>query len=185
MRQGQDLGPPPWSGSDSCQGCLPRRAIKVNREYAERVGDAWLVLSAKFGLLRPAERIDGPYDATFNRRCAKPIEAQAVREQVLSLDLDGFERVIGLGGIEYRRVLKEAFAGLVPRLDFPFKGTKLGEALRATKLATEQASQGVALECVLGSLQQVAPMGVCREKLRVGPLEVLSRIQFSQIAEEA
>jgi hypothetical protein len=33
--------------------------------------------------------------------------------------------------------MKEALAGLGFRLDFPFGGTRLGEALRATKLAAE------------------------------------------------
>ena len=66
----------------------------------------------------------------------------AIREQALALDFDTYERVIGLGGAEYRRVMKKAFGGLGFRLDFPFGGTRLGEALRATKLAAEGIGKG-------------------------------------------
>lgn len=128
----------PEAGPTPAKDAYVGTPFKVNRQYAERVGDSWVVLSAKYGLLRPDDPVDGPYDVTFNRRGSGPIESETIREQALALGLDGYERVVGLGGAEDRRVLKEAFAGLGPRLEFPFGGTPLGEALRATKLATEQ-----------------------------------------------
>jgi len=75
---------------------------------------------------------------TFNRRGSGSLSPQAIREQALTLGLHAYARIIGLGGAEYRRVLKEAPVRLGPRLDFPFGGTRLGEALRATKLAAQE-----------------------------------------------
>ncbi len=39
--------------------------FRVNRAYAEVVGDAWVILSAKYGFLAPDELLDGPYEVTF------------------------------------------------------------------------------------------------------------------------
>ena len=128
----------PEAGATPAKDAYVGTPFKLNRQYAERVGDAWFVLSAKYGLLHPDDPVDGPYDVTFNRRGSGPIESEAIRAQALTLGLDSYERVIGLGGAEYRRVVKAAFDGLGPRLEFPFGGTPLGKALRATKLATEQ-----------------------------------------------
>ena len=134
----------PEAGPTPAKDAYVGTAFKVNRQYAERVGDAWVVLSAKFGLLSPEDTVDGPYDVTFHGRGSNAIEPAAIREQALALGFDTYERVIGLGGAEYRRVMKEAFGGLGFRLDFPFGGTRLGEALRATKLAAEGSVKGEA-----------------------------------------
>jgi hypothetical protein len=131
----------PDAGPTAAMDAYVGTPFKLNRQYAERVGDAWVVMSARHGLLRPEDAIDGPYNVTFKRRGSGPITPQAIREQLLALGFDEFERVIGLGGIEYRRVLKEAFAGLSPRIEFPFEGLPLGEALHKTKLATERTSR--------------------------------------------
>ena len=37
----------------------------VNREYAEASGGDWVILSAKYGFLRPTDIIPGPYEVTF------------------------------------------------------------------------------------------------------------------------
>jgi hypothetical protein len=42
--------------------------FKVNREYAQRFGDSWVALSAKYGFLWLDDPISGPYNVTFKRR---------------------------------------------------------------------------------------------------------------------
>ncbi len=124
-----DAGPTP--AKDTYTGT----PFRVNRAFAEAMGDSWVILSAKYGFLTPDSVIPGPYNVTFNDRKTGPLGVVALRFQVKAMRLDQFARVVGLGGKEYRRVLKEAFGGLV-EVDFPFEGLNLFEMIRATAEAT-------------------------------------------------
>ena len=50
--------------------------FKVNRSYAERFSDKWLILSAKYGLIAPDFIIAGNYDVTFNDPSTNPISIE-------------------------------------------------------------------------------------------------------------
>jgi hypothetical protein len=104
--------------------------FKVNRRYAERFGDAWVILSAKYGFIPPDFVIPGPYNVTFNDGSTEPIKTSALREQVRGQGLDEFELVISLGGQEYAAVISDAFADT--KLVFPFRGRSLFDAMKAT-----------------------------------------------------
>lgn len=123
-----DLGPVP--AKDAYTGT----PFKVNREYAESIGDDWVILSAKHGFLRPDDLIPGPYEVTFKRKKTGPVSMAVLWQQVGRLGLDRYGRVIGLGGIEYRQAIKEAFGSAV-ELEFPFAGLELGYSLQAAKAA--------------------------------------------------
>ncbi|GGK19295.1 hypothetical protein GCM10008955_10900 [Deinococcus malanensis] len=112
----------------------------VNREYARRIGDEWVVLSAKYGFIAPAFLIPEPYEVTFNKRRTGPIAVEVLRQQVVAQDLLRFDRVIGLGGIEYRKVIELAFLDSAVELEFPFAGRPLGYALQATKQALPESA---------------------------------------------
>jgi hypothetical protein len=112
--------------------------FSVNRRYAERMGGDWVILSAKYGFLRPADVVPGAYDTTFTRRSTNPIGPVALREQVEQMRLGRYDDVIGLGGKEYRATIDAAFEGTKVRLSFPFAGLPIGRAMAATKLATPQ-----------------------------------------------
>jgi hypothetical protein len=112
--------------------------FSVNRRYAERMGGDWVILSAKYGFLRPANAVPGPYETTFKRRSTNPIGPAALREQVEQMGLGRYDEVIGLGGKEYRAAIEAAFEGTRVRLSFPFAGLPIGKAMAATKLATPQ-----------------------------------------------
>ena len=71
----------PEAGPTPAKDAYVGTAFKVNRQYAERVGDAWVVLSAKYGLLSPEDTVQGPYDVTFNRRGSDHIEPAAIRDE--------------------------------------------------------------------------------------------------------
>lgn len=107
----------------------------VNRAYAERSGGDWVVLSAKYGFVRPADIIPGPYNTTFKRKSSNPIGTAALREQVPAMGLDRYTDVIGLGGKEYREAIGAAFRGAPVSLTFPFAGMPIGKAMGATKRA--------------------------------------------------
>ncbi|MFW8627997.1 DUF6884 domain-containing protein [Deinococcus sp. ME38] len=109
--------------------------FRVNRAYAEVVGDAWVILSAKYGFLAPDDLLEGPYEVTFKRKKTNPVAVETLRRQVIERDLASFDRVIGLGGVEYRAALAEAF-GDHAEVMFPFAGLALGYSLQATKAVT-------------------------------------------------
>jgi hypothetical protein len=120
--------------------------FRRNRRYAEQFGDAWVVLSAKYGFIAPDFKIPGPYDVTFKDQSTQPIPITALRDQVKAQDLSQYAVVIGLGGKEYRAAIEEAFAGTPARIVFPFAGLPLGLLLRATQQATDSGDPGFAME---------------------------------------
>jgi|SRR5271157_1510220 len=109
--------------------------FRVNRQYAELVGERWIILSAKYGLIDP-ETVIEDYEVTFKKATTKPVGISEIRKQLVQLGLLQYDRVIALGGKEYRLVLEQAFAGLPAKnLSFPFGGLPLGKAMQATKRA--------------------------------------------------
>ena len=128
-------------GKDPRRGPTPARAAYtgapfiVNRAYAERFGDAWVVLSAKYGFVLPDVEIPGPYDTTFKDAATRPISVAALNEQIREQRLDRFHLVIGLGGKEYRSAVTAAFALWPVRCAFPFAGLPIGKSMQAAKRA--------------------------------------------------
>lgn len=114
--------------------------FRVNRAYAEVVGDAWVILSAKYGFLAPDDLLNGPYEVTFKRKKTNPVAVETLQRQVEERGLASFDRVIGLGGVEYRAALTEAFRDHA-EVAFPFAGLALGYSLQATKAAMAAAAQ--------------------------------------------
>lgn len=110
----------------------------MNRRYAERFGDEWVILSAKYGFLAPDDLIPGPYEVTFKRKRTNPIGFDALRRQEGERSLGAFDVVIGLGGAEYRAAIEAAFADKGLELRFPFAGLPLGLSLQATKRAIDE-----------------------------------------------
>ncbi len=126
---------------DPNQGPTPARDVytgapfKVNREYAERFAERWVILSAKYGFIPPDFMIPGPYNVTFKDVSTNPVSVSTLREQIQAQSFDRFEMVIGLGGREYRAAVKRAFALLPVEVCFPFAGLIIGKAMSATKRA--------------------------------------------------
>jgi hypothetical protein len=110
--------------------------FKVNRRYAERADGDWVVLSAKYGFLRPTDVVPGPYNTTFKSPSTNPIGVAALREQVEQMGLNRYSEVVGLGGQDYLAAIQAAFEGTRARLSFPFAGLPMFKALGATKRAT-------------------------------------------------
>lgn len=60
MRSKQDLGARAGSRRGHCGRGHTSTPIRLNHQYAERLRDAWVVLSAKYGSIRSDFRILGP-----------------------------------------------------------------------------------------------------------------------------
>lgn len=106
--------------------------FKVNRAYAEKVGTDWIILSAKYGFIPPDFEVPGPYEVSFKLPDTNPISLSHLRKQVTRLPY--YDRIIGLGGAEYRERIEQAFAPL--NVDFPFAGLDMFAAVTAVKQAT-------------------------------------------------
>ncbi len=133
----------PKLGAVAARDAYTGAPFKVNREYAERFGDRWVILSAKYGFVSPDFSISGSYNVTFKRRATGPITSGELRKQVEELGLGKYERVIGLGGKEYREMICAAFEDTPSRLCFPFAGLPIGKAMGAAKAAVGQGEAGI------------------------------------------
>jgi hypothetical protein len=112
--------------SELFEGALFRRA----RDHAIRSGDAWFVLSARFGLLDPAEVVE-PYDVYLGDR--SPSYRTAWGEWVVAqlaerVPLDGLDVEVHAGDA-YCAPLREPLRRAGARLSEPLAGLRQGERL--------------------------------------------------------
>jgi hypothetical protein len=110
---------------------------RLNRQYAEKFGDAWIMLSPKYGFIAPDFVIPATYDISFRLPTTNPIAVEDLRRQVRDLGLDAYSDVTALGGSGYRGAIIAAFAGTGATLYTPFAGLPIGKMMQATKAAVE------------------------------------------------
>jgi hypothetical protein len=127
----------PATGPTPAQSAYTGGPFVLNRRYAERYGDAWVILSAKYGFLRPTDEVPGPYNVTFKDRRTAPVSAATLRRQARDIGLDKYRTVLGLGGKEYRAAISQTFGGFGVKLEFPFAGLNLFQMMSQTKRAVE------------------------------------------------
>ncbi len=114
--------------------------FSLNKEYARTFGDRWIILSAKYGFINP-ETLIQQYDVSFNNTRSNPVSTDILKEQIHQLELAGFERIIGLGGVQYRNRISESFGEYHIEILFPFANCLgIGEMQGAIKRAIEQNS---------------------------------------------
>jgi hypothetical protein len=109
--------------------------VRLNLQYAEQFGDAWVMLSPKYGFIAPDFLIPEIYDISFRLPATNPIAADQLQRHVLEKGLDAYTDVTGLGGAGYRGAIQAAFAGTAVRFHFPFAGLPIGKMMQATKAA--------------------------------------------------
>ncbi len=96
----QKKGPKPVPARDLYLGSL----FKLGRKFAEVHHFDYVIISAKYGLLRP-EQVVSPYD----QRIASVSDVRRVREMVippLQELFKKYEKIIVIGGNLYRKVLE-------------------------------------------------------------------------------
>ena len=77
----------PGRGPAPARDAYTGAPFKVNRQYAEKFGSRWLVLSAKFGFISPDFLIAGPYNVTFKKKATGPVSLRELRQQVKEIAL--------------------------------------------------------------------------------------------------
>ena len=100
------------------------------RRYAEAHADAWYVLSAEHGVLKP-DQVVAPYEKTLNKMPKRERQAWAahVQKQLLGL-LPPASNVILLAGARYREDIEPFLRGHGFSVTIPLEGKRLGEQLR-------------------------------------------------------
>jgi endonuclease III len=122
--------------------------FSANRKYAEGLGCAWIILSAKYGFMQPDFVIPRAYDVTFKDASSHPVSIEELRDQVRKQGLERYDRVTVLGGREYVRRVEDAFSGTNTSIDAPFAGTRMGSQMSAMKGSLHPAGSGVHGESV-------------------------------------
>ena len=112
----------------------------LNKDYARTFGDRWIILSAKYGFINPETHIHN-YDVSFNNTRSNPVSTDILKDQIRQLELANFDRIIGLGGVQYRNRISESFGEYQIEILFPFANCLgIGEMQGAIKRAIEQNS---------------------------------------------
>jgi len=119
----------PDSGPTRASDAYIGAPFKVNKEYAERFGDRWVILSAKHGFIDPDFVIPENYNVTFKKPSTNPVTVAQLREQIKKKRLDEFSKIVVLGGRDYTSTVLEAFAGSAARIETPLAGLPLGVAM--------------------------------------------------------
>lgn len=133
--QGKIWDATPDAGPVQAANAYTGAPFKVNREYAQRFADRWIILSAKYGFIDPDFIIPGPYNVTFKRRSPELVTLDILKQQASSMGLNAFKEIIGLGGQEYRAMIHMVFQDAGATIIFPFAGLALGEGMAAIKQA--------------------------------------------------
>ncbi|QDZ29563.1 peroxide stress protein YaaA [Noviherbaspirillum sp. UKPF54] len=103
------------------------------RRYAERHTDAWYILSAEFGLLRP-DTVISPYERTLNTmlKHERAIWAERVKQQLNDV-LSAEASVVVLAGKRYRESLIPFLESKQLSVEVPMHGLSFGRQLRWLK----------------------------------------------------
>jgi len=126
----------PQRGPTPARDAYTGAPFKVNRAYAARRGGRWVILSARYGFITPDFLLPGPYNVTFKKRTTNPVQVAMLTRQIREMGLHEYERVVALGGKEYRAVVEAAFSPFGTEVEFPFAGLPIGLAMQAVKRAT-------------------------------------------------
>ncbi|MEM3428068.1 MAG: hypothetical protein QXG63_01290 [Nitrososphaerales archaeon] len=102
--------------------------FKVNRAFAKRFADRWVILSAKYGFIDPSFTIPENYNVTFKDPSTNPISLEQLRSQVDEMKLDAYDVVIALGGRDYTSIVKRCF-GDKKKVICPAEGLPVGKAM--------------------------------------------------------
>ena len=112
--------------------------FKVNREYAEKFADRWVILSAKYGFIDPDFIIPENYNVTFKRPKTHPISVDDLRRQIIEKGLSKFSKVVVLGGRDYVDVTRRAFEGFKVTIVAPTLGLPIGKAMKKVRKAIQR-----------------------------------------------
>ena len=120
----------PEMGTVPAQEAYTSTYFKKQRAYAEQFGDEWMILSAKYGFLKPEDNIED-YNVTFKKKSTGPISSSELAGQIKRMKLGSYDEIVVLGGKEYLEATNKAFEGTNAKIVAPFEGLQIGKRMRA------------------------------------------------------
>jgi len=103
--------------------------FKKARAYVESTGNSWFFLSAEHGLVDP-ETVIAPYERTLNKMSVTERRAWANRViSQMSGKLAGVDTIVILAGMRYREFIMGDLQCVVPKVEVPLEGLRIGEQL--------------------------------------------------------
>jgi hypothetical protein len=111
------------------------RSFLLKRKYAELSGNPWLILSAKYGLLKPDKEINPNYNMTVSTIEDVQKLASKIAKQIPDfLEYSVADEVVFLGPGAYVKALEIAFEGKKPiRINHVTKGLNQGRSQKRIK----------------------------------------------------
>jgi hypothetical protein len=101
-----------------------------SRAFVERDCDSWFILSAKYGLVAPAEVIE-PYEESLTTKSRAQRDEWAVRVwAILCKELSLGDQVTVLAGIRYRERLVPLIEAHGCHITVPLQGLAIGQQLQ-------------------------------------------------------
>jgi hypothetical protein len=98
----------PDAGPTKAKDAYTGSPFVVNKKYAEKFSEHWVILSAKYGFIEPDFIIEKTYNVTFNNPKTNPISQEELKKQVAD-KLSGFDRIVALGGKMYTDIVESVF----------------------------------------------------------------------------
>jgi hypothetical protein len=100
------------------------------RRYVEATGCQWFILSAKYGLVHPDQRLE-PYEQTLSTMSIADRRAWARHVHVqMEEHLPNVSQVVILAGQRYREFLMDYFQRRGMPVEIPLEGLRIGEQLQ-------------------------------------------------------
>jgi len=98
--------------------------------YAQKIGDLWFILSAKYGLL-PPDKVIEPYNVTLKSMSKYQRKMWAKRVlQDLMPHISPNDTIIFLAGQVYREFLEESLHRMGCHISVPMEGLRIGEQMQ-------------------------------------------------------
>lgn len=119
----------PDAGPTAAKDAYTGSYFRANRRYAEAQGCDWMILSSKFGFMRPDFVIPGNYSVSFKDTSSRPISVQQLRAEVTEQKLARYDEVTVLGGRDYIERVKAAFSATNAKVEAPFAGSAMGQQI--------------------------------------------------------
>jgi len=125
----------PKHGPTKAEEAYVSAVFQVNRDFAKKFAERWVILSAKYGFIDPGFTIPKNYNVSFNEPVSNPISQNQLEAQLKEKGLENYDVIVTLGGKNYTDIAKKVFPKSAKVLTST-KGLPLGKAMKFVKVLT-------------------------------------------------
>ena len=152
--------------------------FKTIKRFAKTRNCDWMILSGKYGFMRPDFVIPDSYDATFNDSSTCPISVPELKRQVGEQGLGRYDEITVIGGAEYIERTRDAFCGTSVKIDAPFAGYRIDQQMHM--MCQQMCDEGLAQRGEPGIAAPHSAVARNRVKTDVQPSSTVNTDTFSE-----